>query len=53
VSRPFTMDDHVARFRAELGRRFDATRVDALQAEVQGLAAAGGVARLMQLLSGR
>jgi 2-methylcitrate dehydratase PrpD len=53
VSRPFTMDDHVARFRAELGRRFDASRVDALQAEVQGLAAAGGVARLMQLLSGR
>ena len=53
VSRPFTMDDHVARFRAELGRRFDAARVDALQAEVQGLATAGGVARLMQLLSGR
>ena len=53
VSRPFTMDDHVARFRAELARRFDAARVDALQAEVQGLATAGGVARLMQLLSGR
>jgi 2-methylcitrate dehydratase PrpD len=53
VSRPFTMDDHVARFRAELGRRFDRARVDALQGEVQGLATAGGVARLMQLLSGR
>ena len=53
VSRPFTMDDHVARFRQELGRRLDAGRLDALQAEVQGLATASGVERLMQLLAGR
>jgi 2-methylcitrate dehydratase PrpD len=52
VSRPFTVDDHVARFRNELSRRFDAARVDALQAEVEALSKAPGVARLMQLLAG-
>jgi 2-methylcitrate dehydratase PrpD len=52
ASRPFTMDDHVARFRQEMLKRFPEARVDALLAEVQGFAQVRNVDRLMQLLAG-
>ena len=53
ASRPFTLDDHIARFRAEMLRRFTPARVDALLEEVRNFAAARNPDRLMLLLSGR
>ena len=53
ASRPFTMDDHVARFRQEMAKRFPAAQVDALLAEVRAFAGAQNPGRLMQLLAGK
>ena len=53
ASRPFSLDDHVARFRAEMLRRFTPARVDALLEEVRNFASARNPDRLMLLLSGR
>ncbi len=38
ASRPFTVDDHVARFTQEMLKRFSAAQVDALLEEVRGFA---------------
>ncbi len=51
ASRPFTMDDHVARFKQEMAKRFPAAQVDDLLAEVHGFAQAANPDRLMQLLA--
>ncbi|MGE0557035.1 MAG: MmgE/PrpD family protein [Burkholderiales bacterium] len=53
ASRPFTMDDHVARFRAEMARRFTPAQVDVLLDEVCNFAKAANPDRLMQLLAAR
>jgi len=53
ASRPFTMDDHVARFRAEMSRRYAAAQLDALLDEVRNFANAPNPDRLMQLLAAR
>lgn len=53
ASRPFTMDDHVARFRAEMLRRFAPAQVDALLDEVRQFDKAANPDRLMQLLASR
>lgn len=53
ASRPFTMDDHVARFRQEMAKRFTAAQVDDLLAEVRGFAQVANPDRLMQLLAAR
>jgi 2-methylcitrate dehydratase PrpD len=53
ASRPFTMDDHVARFRAEMLRRFAPAQVDALLSEVREFERAANADRLMQLLASR
>ncbi len=53
ASRPFTMDDHVARFKQEMAKRFPAAQVDDLLAEVHGFAQAANPDRLMQLLAAR
>jgi 2-methylcitrate dehydratase PrpD len=53
ASRPFTVDDHVARFRQEMHKRFADAQVDALLEEVRGFAGAANPDRLMQLLAGR
>jgi 2-methylcitrate dehydratase PrpD len=53
ASRPFTMDDHVARFRAEMLRRFAPAQVDALLSEVREFDRAANPDRLMQLLASR
>lgn len=53
ASRPFTMDDHVARFKQEMVKRFPAAQVDDLLAEVHGFAQAANPDRLMQLLAAR
>lgn len=53
ASRPFTMDDHVARFRAEMLRRFAPAQVDALLDEVRHFDRAANPDRLMQLLASR
>lgn len=52
ASRPFTVDDHVARFRQEMRKRFADAQVDALLEEVRGFAGAANPDRLMQLLAG-
>ncbi len=53
ASRPFTMEDHVARFRAEMARRFTPAQVDVLLDEVRNFAKAANPDRLMQLLAAR
>jgi len=53
ASRPFTMDDHVARFRAEMTRRYTPAQVDVLLDEVRGFAGAANPDRLIQLLAAR
>ena len=53
ASRPFTMDDHVARFRAEMLRRFAPAQVDVLLNEVRDFDRAANPDRLMQLLASR
>ncbi len=53
ASRPFTMEDHVARFRAEMLRRFAPAQVEALLDEVRRFAQAANADRLMQLLASR
>jgi hypothetical protein len=47
------MDDHVARFRAEMLRRFAPAQVDALLDEVCNFDRAANADRLMQLLASR
>jgi len=53
ASRPFTMEDHLSRFRAEMLRRFAPAQVDALQDEVCNFDRAANPDRLMQLLASR
>ena len=53
ASRPFTMEDHISRFRAEMLRRFAPTQVDALLDEVCNFDRAANPDRLMQLLASR
>lgn len=53
ASRPFTMDDHVARFRAEMLRRFAPAQVEVLLDEVRNFDRAANPDRLMQLLASR
>mgnify|MGYP003892363563 CR=1 FL=1 len=53
ASRPFTMEDHLSRFRAEMLRRFAPAQVDALQDEVYNFDRAANPDRLMQLLASR
>ena len=53
ASRPFTVDDHVARFTQEMRKRFPAAQVDALLAELRGFAKAPNPDRLMRLLAGQ
>ncbi len=53
ASRPFTMDDHIARFSAEMNRRYTPEQVDALLDEVSGFAGAASLDRLIQLLAAR
>ena len=53
ASRPFTMDDHIARFRAEMTRRYTPAQIDALLDEVRGFAGAASPDRLIQLLAAR
>lgn len=53
ASRPFTMNDHVARFKQEMAKRFTAAQCDDLLAEVRGFAQAANPDRLMQLLAAR
>jgi len=52
ASRPFSMDDHMARFRQEMAKRFDAARVELLLQEVRNFAEARNPDRLMHLLAG-
>lgn len=53
AARPFTMDDHVARFTREMRKRFPAAQVDALLEEVRGFAKAPNSGQLMHLLARR
>jgi len=53
ASRPFTMDDHVARFRQEMLKRFTAAQVEVLFAEVRGFEKSANPDRLMHLLAAR
>jgi 2-methylcitrate dehydratase PrpD len=53
ASRPFAVDDHVARFEQEMAKRFPAAQVDELLAEVRGFAGAANPDRLMHLLAGQ
>ena len=53
ASRPFTVDDHVARFTQEMRKRFSAAQVDALLEEVRGFSKAPNPGRLMRLLAGQ
>jgi 2-methylcitrate dehydratase PrpD len=53
ASRPFTLDDHVARFKAEMLKRFAPTQVDALLNEVRNFAQAANPDRLMHLLAAK
>jgi 2-methylcitrate dehydratase PrpD len=53
ASRPFTLDDHVARFKQEMLKRYSAVQVAALLGEVRGFAQSANPDRLMQLLTGR
>jgi 2-methylcitrate dehydratase PrpD len=51
TSRPFSVEDHVARFKQEMARRFTAAQIDALLAELRGFSSAPNPDRLMQLLA--
>ncbi len=53
ASRPYTMDDHVARFTQEMAKRFTAAQIDDLLAEVRDFAQAANPDRLLQLLAVR
>lgn len=53
ASRPFTLDDHVARFKAEMLKRFAPVQVDALLKEVRNFAQAPNPDRLMHLLAAK
>jgi 2-methylcitrate dehydratase PrpD len=53
ASRPFAVEDHVARFTQEMRKRFSAAQVTALIEEVRGFANAPNPDRLMQLLAGK
>lgn len=53
ASRPFTMDDHIARFRAEMAKRFAPAQVDALLDEVRNFHRAANPGRLMHLLAAK
>jgi 2-methylcitrate dehydratase PrpD len=53
ASRPFTVEDHISRFRAEMLRRFAPAQVDALLDEVCNFDRAANPDRLMQLLASR
>lgn len=53
ASRPFTLDDHIARFRAEMAKRFAPAQIDALLDEVRNFHKAANADRLMQLLASR
>lgn len=53
ASRPFTLDDHIARFRAEMAKRFAPAQIDAVLDEVRNFHKAGNADRLMQLLASR
>ncbi len=50
ASRPYTLDDHVARFQQEMTKRFTTAQVDDLLTEVRGFAQAANPDRLLQLL---
>jgi len=53
ASRPFTLDDHIARCRAEMAKRFAPAQVDALLDEICHFDRAANADRLMQLLASR
>lgn len=53
ASRPFTLDDHIARFRAEMAKRFAPAQIDTVLDEVRNFHKAGNADRLMQLLASR
>lgn len=53
ASRPFTMDDHVARFRQEMSKRFAHGQVEAVLNEVRGFAQAANPDQLLHLLASR
>ena len=52
TSRPFSVEDHVARFKQEMAKRYAAAHCDALLEEVRGFSSAPNPDRLMQLLAG-
>jgi 2-methylcitrate dehydratase PrpD len=53
ASRPFALDDHVARFTAEMLKRFTPAQVDGLLDEVRNFAQAPNPDRLMHLLAAK
>lgn len=53
ASRPYTVDDHIARFKQEMDKRFSPAQVDALLNEVRGFAQAPNPDRLMHILAAR
>jgi 2-methylcitrate dehydratase PrpD len=53
ASRPFTMDDHVARFKQEMLKRYALPQVETLLNEIGSFAQAGNPDRLLQLLNSR
>jgi 2-methylcitrate dehydratase PrpD len=53
ASRPFTMNDHVARFKQEMLKRYAPAQVETLLNEIGSLAQAGNPDRLLQLLNSR
>lgn len=52
ASRPFARDDHVARFKQEMGKRYSAVQVAALLEELRVFDRAPNPNRLMHLLAG-
>lgn len=52
-SRPFSLDDHIARFKQEMAKRFTPAQIDALLTEVRGFAKAPNPDRLMHLLAAK
>ena len=53
ASRPFTTDDHVARFKQEMLKRYALPQVETLLNEIGSFAQAGNPDRLLQLLNSR